>query len=116
MAHVVTERCIKCKYTDCIVSCPAMCFHEGANMLVIDPDECIDCRACLDKCPVQAIYPESEVPAKWLRYIRLNRDMAQQWPVITYPKPAMAESEDFRESREKWELFDETPGAGDPEP
>ena len=55
MTHVVTEACIKCKYTDCVAVCPVDCFHEGANMLVIDPVECIDCGACVDVCPTEAI-------------------------------------------------------------
>lgn len=92
-----------------------MCFHEGANMLVIDPDECIDCRACLDKCPVQAIYPDGELPKKWIPYIRLNRELSNLWPVITYPKPPLDEAEDFKEIREKWAYLDHAPGKGDPE-
>ena len=62
MTHVVTESCIKCKYTDCVDVCPVDCFHEGPNMLVIDPDECIDCAVCIPECPVNAILPEEDVP------------------------------------------------------
>ena len=63
MTHVVTESCIRCKYTDCVDVCPVDCFREGPNMLVIDPDECIDCAVCIPECPVNAIYAEEDVPA-----------------------------------------------------
>jgi ferredoxin len=63
MTHVVTEACIKCKYTDCVDVCPVDCFREGPNFLVIDPDECIDCAVCIPECPVNAIFAEEDVPA-----------------------------------------------------
>ena len=72
MPFVVTENCIKCKYTDCVEVCPVDCFHEGPNMLVIDPEECIDCGLCVDACPVEAIFPMEEVPDKWHRFIAMN--------------------------------------------
>src|SRR5260221_588710 len=62
MTYVVTESCIKCKYTDCVDVCPVDCFREGPNMLVIDPDECIDCTLCVPECPVDAIFAEDDVP------------------------------------------------------
>src|SRR4051812_47232153 len=62
MTYVVTESCIKCKYTDCVDVCPVDCFREGPNMLVIDPDECIDCTLCVPECPVEAIFAEDDVP------------------------------------------------------
>ena len=62
MAYVVTENCIKCKYTDCVDVCPVDCFREGPNMLVIDPDECIDCTLCVPECPAEAIFAEDDVP------------------------------------------------------
>jgi ferredoxin len=60
MTFVVTEACIKCKYTDCVEVCPVDCFHEGQNMLVIDPDQCIDCGVCEPKRPIGAIKPDTE--------------------------------------------------------
>ncbi len=72
MTFVVTEACIKCKYTDCVEVCPVDCFHEGPNFLVIDPDECIDCTLCEPECPVNAIYPEDSVPAEWAGYTAVN--------------------------------------------
>lgn len=83
MAMVVTEPCFGCKYTDCVVVCPAECFHEGQSMVFIDPEECIDCGACVSECPVEAIFYENDVPEKWHDYIELNREMAERCPQIT---------------------------------
>ena len=74
MTYVVTEACIKCKYTDCVEVCPVDCFHEGPNFLVIDPEECIDCGGCVPACPVNAIFPEHEVPEHWREYTQINAD------------------------------------------
>lgn len=79
MAYVVTEPCINCKYTNCAAVCPVDAFREGPNFLVIDPLECIDCDACVPECPVEAIYPDDEVPEKWENYIGLNERLAEQW-------------------------------------
>jgi len=76
MAHVVTEPCRDCKYTDCVVECPVECFYQDDNMLVIDPNDCIDCGACVPACPVEAIYAESSVPSQWNDYIQINADRA----------------------------------------
>ena len=76
MTFVVLENCIKCKYTDCVEVCPVDCFHEGPNMLVIDPDECIDCGACISECPVGAIFEETEVPENLIHWIEKNEDEA----------------------------------------
>ncbi len=75
MTFVVTEPCFGCKYTDCVVVCPKDCFYEGENMLFIDPNECIDCAACISECPVGAIFHEDEVPEQWRDYIALNAEM-----------------------------------------
>ena len=72
MTYVVTEKCIRCKFMDCVEVCPVDCFYEGENMLVIHPDECIDCGVCEPECPVEAIYPEDAVPDKWEPFIRIN--------------------------------------------
>ena len=82
MAFVVTEPCHGCKYTDCVAVCPCDCFHEGEQMLYIDPVSCIDCEACVVECPVEAIYHESAVPQKWQTYIALNAEGARRYPVI----------------------------------
>jgi len=86
MTFVVTENCIKCKYTDCVEVCPVDCFHEGPNFLVIDPEECIDCTLCEPECPVQAIYPEDDLPADQQQFLALNAELSQEWPVITEMK------------------------------
>lgn len=86
MAHIVTEPCIKCKYTDCVSVCPVDCFHEDALNLWIDPDVCIDCGACVPECPVQAIFPQDDVPEKWKNYIALNKEKASGLPVINQKK------------------------------
>ena len=86
MAFVVTEPCFGCKYTDCVVVCPCDCFHEGEQMLYIDPDHCIDCDACRQECPVNAIFYEDDVPEPWREYITLNAEMVKNCPSITERK------------------------------
>src|SRR5512139_3791191 len=76
MAYVVTDPCIRCKYTDCAAVWPISCFHEGPNFLVIDPDECIDCDICVPECPVDAIFPAGEVPAGQMAFIAVNAERA----------------------------------------
>ena len=84
MTYVVTEACIKCKYTDCVDVCPVDCFREGPNMLVIDPDECIDCTLCVPECPVEAIFLEANVPPDWASFTPLNAERALSGlPTIT---------------------------------
>ncbi|WP_428263457.1 4Fe-4S dicluster domain-containing protein [Haliangium sp.] len=73
MAYIVADPCVKCKYTDCVAVCPVDCFYEGKNMLVINPDECIDCGACEPECPTTAIFEESDLPGKWHVYISINK-------------------------------------------
>ena len=90
MTYVVTEACVKCKYTDCVDVCPVDCFREGPNFLVIDPDECIDCTLCVAECPVEAIYAEDDVPADQQVYIQLNADLAKHsnWtPIVESKEP-----------------------------
>jgi len=86
MSHIVCEPCVKCKYTDCVTVCPVDCFHEDAEMLVIDPEVCIDCGACIPECPVQAIFCDEDVPEKWASYTKLNEEKAAELPVITEKK------------------------------
>ena len=77
MTHIVTEACIKCKYTDCVDVCPVDCFREGPNFLTIDPDECIDCAVCIPECPVNAIYAEEDAPADQMHMVALNAELAR---------------------------------------
>jgi ferredoxin len=92
MTFVVTENCIRCKYTDCVEVCPVDCFHEGPNFLVIDPDECIDCALCEPECPAEAIFAEDDLPAKFEEYLALNTELARGWPVITQKKDALPDA------------------------
>ncbi|KAF0281107.1 ferredoxin FdxA [Spiribacter roseus] len=95
MTYVVTDNCIKCKYTDCVEVCPVDCFHEGPNFLAIDPDECIDCTLCEPECPAEAIYSEDDLPNEMVHFLDLNADLAQKWPVITEMKEAPADAEQW---------------------
>ena len=90
MAYVVTAPCFACKFTDCVTVCPKECFHEGDQMLYIDPDECIDCDACRVECPVEAIFHQDNVPEAWTDFIRLNAEMAPKTPSITERKAPLA--------------------------
>jgi len=109
MTFVVTEACIKCKYTDCVEVCPVDCFYEGENMLVINPDECIDCGVCEPECPADAILPEMENLIKW---VEINREYAAKWPNITSRKDALPEAEDFKGLPDKYNLhFSDRPGS-----
>lgn len=92
MAHVVTQACVKCKYTDCVTVCPVDCFHEDELFLVINPEVCIDCGACIPECPVQAIYTEDDVPEDQKEWIQINADKSQELPVLTEKKDPLAES------------------------
>ena len=105
MAYVVTENCIKCKYTDCVDVCPVDCFHEGPNFLVIDPDECIDCTLCVAECPANAIYAEDDVPKYQFQFIALNAELAKQWKVIVEKKDAPADADEWLNVKDKLQLL-----------
>jgi ferredoxin len=114
MTFVVTDICINCKYTDCVEVCPVDCFYEGENMLVIHPDECIDCGVCEPECPIDAILPDSDEKAD--EYIEMNRkySIEASWPVITIKKDGMGEAEKYKNVENKYpEMFSEAPGEGD---
>ena len=93
MTYVVTENCIKCKYMDCVEVCPVDCFYEGENMLVIHPDECIDCGVCEPECPAEAIKPDTEPGLE--QWLKLNADLAKSWPNITQKKDPPADAKSF---------------------
>ncbi|MGX2039169.1 ferredoxin FdxA [Methylocaldum sp. MU1018] len=101
MTFVVTENCIKCKFTDCVDVCPVDCFHEGPNFLVIDPDECIDCTLCEPECPANAIFSEDEVPEGQERFIQLNAELSKVWPSITEVKPALEDADEWNGKPDK---------------
>jgi ferredoxin len=106
MTFVVTEACIKCKYTDCVEVCPVDCFHEGPNFLVIDPDECIDCTLCEPECPVEAIFSEDEVPEGQEEFKKINAELARKWPVITEKKAAPPDAKQFEGVADKRKLLE----------
>jgi ferredoxin len=109
MTYVVTESCIKCKYMDCVEVCPVDCFYEGENMLVIHPDECIDCGVCEPECPAEAIVPDSDPQAeKWLA---LNREQSTEWPNITRKGEAPTDADAWKGVPDKFaQHFSKNPG------
>lgn len=111
MTYVVTEACIKCKYTDCVEVCPVDCFYEGENMLVINPDECIDCGVCEPECPAEAILPDTEDGME--KWAILNRDYATQWPNLSRKLDAPPDADEWRNVPDKLEKhFSPNPGKG----
>ena len=110
MTYVVTDRCIRCKYMDCVEVCPVDCFHEGVNMLVIDPDECIDCSLCVPECPVEAIFDEDDVPESERHFIEVNAKFAPKWPVIDRKGEPPADAAAWEDVADKFETqFDPNP-------
>ncbi len=95
MTFVVTENCIKCKYTDCVEVCPVDCFHEGPNFLVIDPEECIDCTLCEPECPAEAIFAEDDIPEGQEEFLAINAELSASWPVITQKKDAPDDADEW---------------------
>ena len=107
MTFVVTESCIRCKYTDCVEVCPVDCFYEGPNFLVINPDECIDCALCEPECPVNAIFAEDDLPENYRPYLELNTKLAKKWPNITERKPAPPDADDWVDVKDKLQYLEE---------
>lgn len=106
MPYVVAEPCINCKHTDCVEVCPVDCFYEGPNFLAINPDECIDCNACVPVCPTEAIFADDELPEHWAHYADWNAHLAREWQAagfnITEKKDPLPEADEW-EHREKSE-------------
>ena len=107
MTYVVCEPCVNCKYTDCVDVCPVDCFAEGVNFLAIDPDECIDCGACVPECPTEAIFEETEVPEKWADWVEINAKLAGLWPVISEKKDAMPDADEWKDVEDKKDKLSE---------
>lgn len=101
MTYVVTQNCIRCKYTDCVEVCPVDCFYAGENFLVIHPDECIDCGLCEPECPAQAIFLDDEVPDDQQIFIELNEKMAEKWPNIRERVEPLPEAEHWNGKQNK---------------
>ncbi len=111
MTHVVTDNCIKCKYMDCVEVCPVDCFYVGESMLVIHPDECIDCGVCEPECPAEAIFPDTDDAATpfWLE---LNKTYAERWPNILQKREPPADAKEWDGAPDKFARhFSDKPGS-----
>ena len=106
MTYVVTEPCIKCKYTDCVSVCPVDCFVEGPNFLVINPDECIDCAVCVPECPVNAIYPDSELPSDQKEFLQINAELSKKWKPITKKQQPLPDADEWKDKIDKRKLLE----------
>ena len=105
MAYVVTESCIKCKYTDCVEVCPVDCFYEGPEFLVIHPDECIDCGLCEPECPIEAIYSDDELPDNQIEFVEINAKLADVYENITEAKEPLPDADSFKDKTNKREFL-----------
>lgn len=101
MTFVVLDNCIKCKYTDCVDSCPVEAFHEGPNFMVINPDECIDCGVCVPECPIDAIKADEDLEAHEEHFLELNIELSKQWPVITESKEPLPDADEWADIENK---------------
>ena len=107
MTYVVTEACIKCKYTDCVSVCPVDCFYEGPNFLVINPDECIDCAVCVPECPVNAIVSDNDADTPNLdHWLEVTSTLSRTWPTITKRKDPLVTAEEFKDIKDKQHLLE----------
>ena len=111
MTYIVNDSCIRCKYMDCVSVCPVDCFYEGENMLVIHPDECIDCGVCEPECPVEAIKPDTEPGLE--EWLKLNAEYAKVWPNITVKRDPPEDAKEWEGKPEKIKQFSPNPGRGD---
>ena len=105
MAYVVTESCIKCKYTDCVEVCPVDCFYEGPEFLVIHPEECIDCGLCEPECPIEAIYADDELPENQIEFVEINARLADVYENITEAKAPLPDADNFKDIDNKREFL-----------
>ena len=103
MTYIVNGKCIKCKLTDCVEVCPVDCFYEGKNMLVIKPDECIDCGVCEPECPVDAIKPDTEESAE--KWVGINTEYSEIWPNINRKMDAPQDWKKFENEENKFEKY-----------
>jgi ferredoxin len=110
MTYVVTDACIRCKYMDCVEVCPVDCFFEGANMLVINPEQCIDCGVCEIECGANAIF--SDTVAGMEKWVEINRQYSAVWPNITKKGEVPEDADQWNGVTGKFEkFFDPSPGA-----
>ena len=107
MTYIITENCIKCKYTDCVEVCPVDCFHEGPNFLVINPDECIDCALCEPECPIDAIISDENITDDNRKFLEINERLSKKWPIITEIKSAPKDAKQWENKIGKLNLLEE---------
>ena len=119
MTYVVTDNCVKCKYTDCVTVCPVDCFYEGENFLAINPDECIDCGVCEPECPAEAIVPDTKLDeAERIKWVDINAQYSEIWPNITQQKDPLPDADSYNRVEnpdvpDKTHEISENPGEGD---
>jgi ferredoxin len=106
MTFLVTENCIKCKYTDCVAVCPVDCFYEGPNFLAINPDECIDCGVCVPECPADAIVSDNDSTVDVVKWLEINKTMSSQWKVISRKKDPLPDAEEWNGKPNKIDLLE----------
>ena len=107
MTYIITENCIKCKYTDCVEVCPVDCFHEGPNFLVINPEECIDCSLCEPECPINAIISDEEVTDDNRHFLEIKERKNKKWPILTEIKAAPEDAKEWEDKDGKLDLLEE---------
>jgi len=106
MTFVVTDNCIKCKYTDCVEVCPVDCFYEGPNFMVIHPDECIDCALCEPECPADSIVSEDDLPKDQHEFLKLNEELSKEWPNITVKKDPLPDADEWDGKKDKLQYLE----------
>ncbi|MDE3020640.1 MAG: ferredoxin family protein [Pseudomonadota bacterium] len=106
MTYVVTENCIKCKYTDCVDVCPVDCFVEGPNFLAINPEECIDCTLCVAECPAEAIFADVDLPEDQQDFIGINAELSKIWPMISARKEPPPDADEWVKVKDKRHLLE----------
>ena len=101
MTYIIAEPCVGTCDTACVEVCPVDCFHEGPNMLVINPDECIDCALCEPECPVDAIFADDEIPEGQEIFYDLNVELSEKWPVISHAPEPPPDADEWRDVKNK---------------
>jgi len=113
VTYLVTDNCIKCKHTDCVSVCPVDCFYEGENMLVINPDECIDCGVCVPECPADAIIQDTELnEPERIKWLEINTQYSNEWPNIIDQKDPLPDWEEHDGEENKYEKYFSPLGEG----